>query len=83
MTNKLEEKNSLDNDKSKQPLTVRQKLLFGMVCWGVQSWGQAKKFKALGYDQKYIDARKSMYTGIVIYSISFIIFILLLLLKGN
>ncbi len=57
-----------------------QKLLFGMICWGVQSWSQAKSFKTNGYDQKYTDAKKAMYTGLVIYGLGITLFILILLL---
>lgn len=74
-----EEKVSSVELKKNQHLTGMQKLLFGMLCWGVQSWGQAKSFKENGYDQKYIDARKAMHTGIVIYAVSFTVFIVILL----
>ncbi|MEJ6735947.1 MAG: hypothetical protein QNK84_02765 [Flavobacteriales bacterium] len=79
MTDKFEEQELSDKTKNKQPLTGKQKLLFGMVCWGVQSWSQAKSFKANGYDQKYIDARKAMHTGLAIYGLGITLFILLLL----
>ena len=69
MADKFEEKELSDKTKSNQHLTGMQKLLFGMVCWGVQSWSQAGYFKANGYDYKYIDARKAMHTGIAIYGL--------------
>jgi len=55
MTDKFEEKEPSDMTKKNKPLTAKQKLLFGIACWGVQSWSQAKSFKTNGYDQKYID----------------------------
>ena len=55
-----------------------QKLLFGLVFWGVVPWSRARKFKAIGYQQKYVDATRSMYTGMVVYGISITIFILTL-----
>jgi len=79
MTDKFEEKEPSDKIKSNQPLSGMQKLLFAMFCWGVQSWNHAGNFKANGYDQKYIDARKAMYTGLVIYGLGIVLFILLLL----
>jgi hypothetical protein len=79
MTDKFEEKAPSGKIKSKQPLSYPQKLLFGIFCWGVQSWGQAANFKAQGYDQKNIDARKAMCTGLVVYGISIMLLILLLL----
>lgn len=77
MTNNIEEEIQLDNTKN-QPLTGMQKLLFGMLCWGVQTRSQIESFKANGYDRKYRDARKAMYTGFVIYGLGFILFILIL-----
>jgi len=71
-----EEGNIIKKEKS---LTPRQKFLFGMICWGVQSWSQAKKFKQDGYDQKYKDALRSMYTGLAIYGSSIIILTLIIL----
>ena len=79
MTDNFEEKEPSNKTNNNQPLTRMQKLLFGMVCWGVQSWSQAESFKANGYDQKYIDARKAMYTGLAIYGLGITLFILLLL----
>jgi hypothetical protein len=79
MTDKLEVKEPADITKKNQPLTGKQKLLFGMICWGVQSWSQAKSFKTNGYDQKYIDSKKAMYTGLVIYGLGITLFILILL----
>jgi hypothetical protein len=79
MTDQIEEKEPSDKTKSNQPLSGMQKLLFGMVCWGVQSWSKAGDFKANGYDQKYIDARKAMHTGLAIYGLGITLFILLLL----
>lgn len=55
MTDKFEEKEQSNRTKKNQPLIVKQKLMFGLICWGVQSWSQAKSFKTNGYDQKYID----------------------------
>ena len=80
---KLEEIESLDNTKSKQPLTGRQKFLFGMLCWGVQSWGQVERFKTNGYDRKYHEAKKAMYIGMLIYGVGILLFILILVLNMN
>ncbi|MGB5243747.1 MAG: hypothetical protein WBN50_09030 [Lutimonas sp.] len=79
MTDTLDEREQIDKTKNNQPLTRRQKLLFGMICWGVQSWSQAESFKANGYNQKYIEAKKAMYTGLTIYGIGITLFILLLI----
>jgi len=67
-------------NKNSQPLTTMQKLMFGLVCWGTESWSQAKSFKANGYDQKYTDATKSMYTGLAIYGLAIVLFVLILFL---
>jgi hypothetical protein len=80
MADKFEEKELSDKTKSNQPLTGMQKLLFGMVCWGVNSWGQADSFKANGYDRKHRDAVKAMHIGIATYSIGITLFILVLIL---
>lgn len=69
-----------DMTKANQPLTARQKLLFGMVCWGVQSWSQSNSFKTNGYNQKYMDSRRAMHTGLAIYGIGISLFILILFL---
>ena len=79
MTDTIEELELLDKTKNNQPLTRKQKLLFGMICWGVQSWSQAESFKTNGYDQKYIEAKKAMYTGLTIYGIGITLFIMLLI----
>ena len=79
MTEQSKHKEQLDEIKKNLPLTRIQKLLFGMLCWGVQSWGQAKSFKTNGFDQKYKDAKKAMYTGLTFYGISITLFILILL----
>lgn len=81
MTDNFEEKEQSRITKKDQPLTVKQKLMFGMICWGVQSWSQANSFKTNGYDQKYIDSTKAMYTGLAIYGLSITLFILILLVQ--
>ena len=78
MINDLKEES--DITKKNQPLSSRQKFMFGMICWGVQSWSQAKSFKTNGYDQKYIDATRAMYTGLIIYGLGITLFILMLVL---
>ena len=80
MTDTSDEREQIDKTKKNQPLTRRQKLLFGMVCWGVNSWGQADSFKANGYDRKHRDAVKAMHIGIATYSIGITLFILVLIL---
>ncbi len=45
----VEKELSIENIKD-EPLTGLQKCLFGMICWGVQSWSQADSFKANGYE---------------------------------
>jgi hypothetical protein len=79
MTDTIKEKELFHKTKKNQSLTRKQKLLFGMICWGVQSWSQAESFKTNGYDQKYIEAKKAMYTGLTIYGIGITLFILLLI----
>ncbi|MFT6165838.1 MAG: hypothetical protein ACJASF_000521 [Vicingaceae bacterium] len=76
MTEQFQEKELSDKTKNIQPLTVKQKFLFGMLCWGIHSWSQAESFKTNGYEQKYKDARTSMRTGLIIYGISIALFIL-------
>ena len=56
MTDKSKEKETSELNKKIQPLTGKQKFMFGLICWGVQSWGQAKSFKTQGYDQKNKEA---------------------------
>ena len=80
MNDKLKQKNSSDRTKKNQPLTRKQKLMFGLICWGVQSWSQAESFKANGYDKKYTDSKKAMYTGLAIYGMAITLFVLTLLL---
>jgi len=79
MNDTFDEKEQIDKAKKNQTLTRKQKFLFGMICWGVQSWSQAESFKTNGYNQKYIDAKKAMYTGLTIYGIGITSFILLLI----
>lgn len=71
----------MTNEKrNNQPLTINQKIMFGLFCWGKQSHGQADNFKTNGYNQKYVDAKKSMKTGLVVYGLSITIFILTLIM---
>jgi len=79
MTDTFEEKELLDKTKKNQLLTRKQKLLFGMICWGIQSWSQAESFKTNGYEMKFIEARKAMRTGLTIYALGITLFILLLI----
>lgn len=67
-------------DKKNKPLTTKQKLFFGVACWGVQSWNQTQNFKNNGYNQKYIDSKKAMYIGLAIYGLGIALFILILIL---
>lgn len=76
MTKKTEQP---DIAKSDQPLAGMQKLFFGLVCWGVESWSKAKNFKTNGYTQKYVDARNAMHTGLAIYGAIITVLILALL----
>ncbi len=80
MVAKIEDREQFDINKKNQPLTPNQKLLFGLICWGVQSWSKANRFKTNGYDQKYIDSKNAMYTGLVAYSLSITLFVLILFL---
>ena len=79
MTHTISQEESLDNTKQTEPLSGRQKFMFTIICWGVQSWSQAGNFKANGYDRKYLEAKRAMHTGLVIYGIGILLFILLLL----
>lgn len=78
----MSEKETIEAAKSKKTLSGSQKLLFTIFCWGIHSWGQATNFKNQGYQQKYLDAKKAMYTGLVIYGVGIIIIILYLVLKN-
>jgi hypothetical protein len=71
----------VDMTKKFQTLNDRQKLMFGMVCWGLPSWSQARYFKENGYDQKYKDATRAMYTGLSIYGLGITLFSLYLFLR--
>ena len=81
MTDKIEDKDVSVVAKENQPLTGKQKLMFTLICWGVQSWSQAKSFKTNGYTQKYIDSTKAMYFGLTIYGIIITLFILTLIMS--
>lgn len=69
-----------DEKRNNQPLTIQQKLMFGLFCWGTQSHGQVENFKTSGYNQKYVEAKKSMKTGIIIYGLSITLFIVTLIM---
>ena len=79
MTHTISQEEPIVHTKQTEPLSGRQKFIFTIICWGVESWGKARNFKASGYEQKYKDARKSMHTGLVIYGIGILLFVLLLL----
>jgi hypothetical protein len=70
----------METSKKTQNLSATQKLMFGMICWGVQSWSQAESFRKDGYDQKYIELKSAMYTGLVAYGIGITLFLLMLVL---
>ena len=78
MTATMEAKGAANNLKSNQSLSVRQKMMFGMFCWGVQSWHQAEMFKDKGFDRKYLDAKKALHTGLVAYGLGIVLFVLYL-----
>ena len=64
-----------------QSLNARQKLIFGMVCWGIPMLSRVKYYKENGYDQKYKDASRAMHTGQIIYGIGIILFGLFLIFR--
>ncbi len=64
-----------------QSLNARQKLLFGMVCWGIPMLSRVKYYKENGYDQKYKDANKAMHRGQIVYGIGILLFSLYLILR--
>lgn len=78
MTDKFEE---IDKAKNSRPLTASQKFLFGMICWGIQTWSQVESFKKNGYDQKYSDAKKAIRIGMFIYGAGIFLFVAFLLIK--
>ncbi|MCZ4408810.1 hypothetical protein O3Q51_08325 [Cryomorphaceae bacterium 1068] len=82
MTETLDNKEQTNTARSNQSLEVRDKLYFGMVWWGVQSWSLVNGFKADGFSRKYKEARKAMRTGMTIYAIGAVVFILVLLQQG-
>lgn len=75
----MEDQEQLNSERSNKPLEVRDKLYFGMVWWGMHSWGSASEFKEKGYTRKYREARQAMYTGMFIYGTGVLVFILFLL----
>lgn len=79
MNTKLKPEELADKNKKNQQLTAKQKLLFTMFCWGMQSWGQANNFKTNGYDQKYKEAKKAIHIGLSIYATGITLFVLLLM----
>ena len=78
MTDKFEQKEPSDKIKNNQPLDGAQKALFTIFCWGVIPWSLAANFKTIGYDQKYIDARKALHTGLTIYGLGILLFMFIL-----
>jgi hypothetical protein len=82
MTETLEHKEESNSARSNQPLDGREQLYFTMIWWGVESWSIVKGFKANGYNRKYREARRAMLTGVSVYGIAILLFILVLLLKG-
>ena len=81
MTDQIVEKELSDETKSSRSLTSMQKFLFGAVSFGAQSWMQAESFKTNGFDQKHKEAKKAIYTGLVIYGLSITLIILFILFK--
>jgi hypothetical protein len=82
MTETLDNKEQTNTARSNQSLEVRDKLYFGMVWWGVQSWSLVNGFKADGFSRKYKEARRAMSAGMTIYAIGAVVFILVLLQMG-
>lgn len=81
MTHTIDQKSKTGYTKATQSLSAMQKLKFGMVCWGVQSWGQANSFKTNGYTQKYKEAKQAMHTGLFIYGLAITLFVASLAIK--
>ena len=79
MTHTIEEQAQPDQSKSNQSLEFRVKVYFTMIWWGVEAWGLVNGYKANGYSRKYKEARRAMLTGVTIYSIGILAFILVLL----
>ena len=65
--------------REEEPLDPVQKILFAVFCWGIIPWAMAGTFKTSGYRRKYKQAWKSMYIGIGLYTLLFIISLVSLL----
>lgn len=77
MTETFEQKE--DSNLSNQPLDGRQKAYFTMIWWGIQCWSIVNGFKTNGYSRKYREATRAMFTGMSIYGIGILVFVLMLL----
>jgi hypothetical protein len=84
MTDDSLEKNLSETNKKNRPLTGMQKLMFGMICWGVHTMSQVRSFETNGFDRKYLEAKKAIRIGMTVYTILITIFVILaILFKKN
>ncbi|MDO7609766.1 MAG: hypothetical protein MUQ68_02845 [Crocinitomicaceae bacterium] len=84
MTDDSLEKNLSETNKKNRPLTGMQKLMFGMICWGVHTMSQVRSFETNGFDRKYLEAKKAIRIGMTVYAVLITIFVILaILFKKN
>ena len=84
MTDDFVEKSLSEINKKKRSLTGMQKLMFGMLCWGVHTMSQVRSFKNNGCDRKYLEAKKALRIGMLVYSVLITLFVILaILFKKN
>ncbi|MEQ9187820.1 MAG: hypothetical protein RLP15_08795 [Cryomorphaceae bacterium] len=76
MTDMHEERVRAQGIKSEEPLAVKEKLMFVLICWGEQSWGRAADYAAKGYERKSREAKTAMYAGWAIYALGITLFVL-------
>jgi uncharacterized BrkB/YihY/UPF0761 family membrane protein len=84
MTDDFLEKSLSEINKKKRSLTGMQKLMFGMLCWGVHTMSQVRSFKNNGFDRKYLEAKKALKIGMLVYAVLITLFVILaILFKKN
>lgn len=69
--NRIESKKEVNNE----PLTSSEKLTFALFCWFPGSWTRTLMFRADGYEQKCLEARKIMRTGLFVLLLAIVLMV--------
>lgn len=83
MTETMENREQAETTRGNQPLKVRDRLYFILIWWGVESWSKVNGYKDRGYLRKYKEARLAMKTGMGIYGLGVVVFLVFFVIRSS